>query len=554
MSLFFGKNKNSDEKKEDWLIPEDSHKHLADVFSKLAEPVHVELFSADKVNVEFTDFARRFLNDLSRITDNIVFEEFAVHSDKGTERKVEAAPTIVIQPDKYSIRMLGAPAGEESRSFIEALLLVGMNTSQLGKSAKEMVKELDEERAIKVFVSPTCPYCPGQAMHAIKCAIERPDLISAQIIEISENPDIADKYGVGSVPHTVFNDELEALGLEPEERFVVQMVTLRSAEDLAEEMREKGKAEGVAVPEPTEDVDLIILGAGPAGLTAAIYGQRSGLDCLVLDGGNIGGQVAVTPVVENYPGFTSIPGAKLVEVLMQHAREYTVIREFERAEELKVGKRIEVMTSKGMYTARALVVATGAKWRKLGVPGEDKFHGHGVSNCASCDGYFYKDSKVVVVGGGNTALTEALHLHNLGADVTIIHRRDEFRGEEHLSKSVEKLGINVLWDSVVTEILGDEELTGVRVKNLRSDESKDVEAKGVFVAIGLNPNSEVVRDIGVALDKYGYISVDKSMRTSIPRIYAAGDITGGFQQIVTATSEGATAAMTAFEDLHKLEA
>jgi thioredoxin reductase (NADPH) len=552
MSLFFGKDNDSDEKKEDWLIPEDSHKHLRDTFSHVEEPVHTELFAAPDVNEEFTGFARRFLRDLSRISDKVVFEEFEVDSDKGRERGVQATPTIVIQPDKYDIRMLGAPAGEESRFFIETLLLVGLNRSQLGNTAKEMLGQLEEKRDIKVFVSPTCPYCPGQASHAVKCAIERPDLVSARIIEISENPELADEYGVGSVPHTVFNEEIESLGMEPEERFVVQLLMLKNADEIAEEMREKGQGSGSQAAPGQEEVDLVVLGAGPAGLSAAIYAQRSGLECVVLEGGNIGGQVAVTPVVENYPGFLSVPGAKLVEVLAQHAREYTVIREFERAEEIKVGKRIEVITPKKVYSARGLVVATGAKWRKLDVPGEDRFYGHGVSHCASCDGYLYKDSKVVVVGGGNTALTEALHLHNLGADVRVIHRRDTFRGEEHLQQSLEKLEIPVIWDSVVTEIMGDDKVTGVRVKNLRSNEEHELEAQGVFVAVGLIPNSEIVREVGVALDRYGNINVDKGMRTSIPRIYAAGDITGGLRQIVTATSDGAIAAMTAFEDLQRL--
>jgi thioredoxin reductase (NADPH) len=195
-------------------------------------------------------------------------------------------------------------------------------------------------------------------------------------------------------------------------------------------------------------------------------------------------------------------------------------------------------------------LATGAKYRKLGIPGEDKFAGHGVSYCATCDGYFFKDKKVIMVGGGNSALTDALHLKNLGANVAIVHRRDSLRAEKYLQESIKSEKIPVIWDSIVEEIIGDEkQVNGVLVKNLKSKKLKKYKVDGVFIAIGEEPNSKLAGEMGIKLKDDGFIDVDNRCRTNIPRIYAAGDVTGGVRQIVTAVSEGATAALAAFEDL-----
>jgi thioredoxin reductase (NADPH) len=364
-------------------------------------------------------------------------------------------------------------------------------------------------------------------------------------VESIENIDLAKEYNIGAVPHTVINQETISKGLEPEEMFIHELLTMEPSPALDELMEEAGTEAGKAA-----EVDLIILGGGPAGLTAGIYAQRSGLKSIVLEKDMVGGQVALTPVVENYPGFTNIAGKKLMDIINQQAKNYVPIREGEEVMEIKIGKNIEAYTNRGKYVAKALIIASGAGYRQLGVPGEEKFNGHGVSYCATCDGYFFKDQKVAMVGGGNSALTDALYLNNLGANVAIIHRRDQLRAEKYLQESINRENIPVILDSVVEEILGkDNKITGVRVKNTKTKTSKVHKVDGVFIAIGENPNSKLAGEIGVKLTKGGFIEVDRSSRTNIPRIYAAGDVTGGVRQIVTAVSEGATAALAAFEDI-----
>jgi len=392
----------------------------------------------------------------------------------------------------------------------------------------------------------------------LRTAIERPDLISAECVETGENPELADKYDAQSVPLTVTNETFRQKGLLPEERFVLEMVYLKHAEQLLEEMQKNDpdmvpEVAGLAMAEgltPAGEFDVVVAGAGPAGLTAAIYAERSGLKTLVLEKGVVGGQVILTPEVENYPGFKTVGGVQLMEMIASQARDYCEIHEGEGLDEIKIGKKIEVITAKGRYLAKSLVLATGASAKLLGVPGEAQLFGRGVSVCASCDGWAYKGKQVIMVGGGNTALTEALHLKNMDVGVTLVHRRDEFRAEKHLQNGIKKAGIEVIWDCGVEEFLGDETgLKGVRLKNLKTGELSELKVDGAFLAIGWNPNTEIPQQVGVTLDQWGYIKVDRNMRTNIPRIYACGDVIGGVQQIATAVGEGSTAALAVFEDI-----
>jgi thioredoxin reductase (NADPH) len=254
--------------------------------------------------------------------------------------------------------------------------------------------------------------------------------------------------------------------------------------------------------------------------------------------------------VENYPGFKRVGGIQLMEMNAAQAREYSTVREGEPAQEVKIGRAVEVFTPRGRYRAKALVLATGSSAKRLGVPGETQFFGKGVSVCASCDGWAYKGREVVMIGGGNTALTEALHLKNMGVGVTVVHRRDAFRAERHLQKGVEQAGIPVLWNTEVEEFVGGEGgLSAVRLRNVADGTTSELAVHGAFLAIGWNPNTELARQIGVRLDAYGCIEVDRGMRTNIPRVYACGDVIGGVQQIATAVGEGSTAALAVFEDI-----
>ncbi|WP_291329099.1 FAD-dependent oxidoreductase [Desulfovibrio sp. UCD-KL4C] len=531
-------------------IPKESRDYLTKLFSNFDKVVSIEVYTQKGLHDDYNKFTLDLCRALNLFSEKVELHEYSLDSEMARRRSVETTPTILISPELYDIRFLGAPAGEEGRALIESLHLASLGTSIILDSTKEILAKLDSNRRIKVFTSPACPYCPGQAINAFKAAVAKPDKVSAWCVSTMENTDLAEKYKVGSVPHTDFNDEISFIGLEAEEKFMTQLLFLKPFDDIVKEKRENADE---SKQEKNEiNIDLVIVGSGPAGMSAGIYAKRSGLDCVILDKQGIGGQVALTPKIENYPGFASIQGFDLVEILSAHAREYTEINQFVEILDIEYGELIKIVTDKVIYHAKGLMLATGVKVRMLEVLGESKFYGHGVSYCAMCDGNFYRNGKVIIVGGGNTALTDALHLKKLDADVTIVHRGDSFRAEKILRDAVEHEGIKVIWNCIVTEILGEDQVIGAKIKNIKDGSEFKKETDGVFVAIGQTPNTALAQKIGVKLRDDGFIEVDNSQRTNLERVYAAGDVTGGVRQIITATGQGATAALAAFEDFSRI--
>lgn len=299
-----------------------------------------------------------------------------------------------------------------------------------------------------------------------------------------------------------------------------------------------------------EEYDTLIIGGGPAGLTAGIYATRAGLKAIVLEGKTAGGLVAESPAIENYPGFQSIDGMKLAEKFKNHALKYVQIKEIEPVQDIKKeGGHFTLRTARGEYHGKSVIIATGSEHRHLGVPGEEELYGRGVSYCSTCDGFFFKGKKVLVVGGGNTAVGDAIYLKGIGCDVTLIHRRDQLRAEKALQEKMFSMNIPVIWDSVVEEIVGDGKVSGAKIRNKKTGEVRVEDASAIFISIGEKPNTELAVKLGAELTEDSYLKVDRGMRTSVRYVYAAGDVTGGVKQIVTAAAEGATAALSAYEDL-----
>jgi thioredoxin reductase (NADPH) len=451
---------------------------------------------------------------------------------------VDRSPTLLIAPERYNIRWLGAPVGEEGRIFLEALIFAGMGKSNLNQQTLGVLNKVDTPRRIKVFVSATCPYCPQQAVNAVRAAIEQPELVSVEIIDIQAEPELANQYSAFSVPQTFANDVLIGQGAQSEEVFALSLLKL--------------EPQTIFIPDSDAELvenDLVIVGGGPAGLTAGIYAERSGLKAAVIERDALGGQVALTPIVENYPGFTSVGGKTLVDIMVSHALQYVQIFAGEEVLDIVPGAPITVKTSRREFKTKAVLLATGAKHRNLGVPGESRLSGKGVSYCATCDGPLFKGKKVIMVGGGNSAVTEALHLSHQGVEVRLVHRRDRLRAQEFLVKQLEDNNIPVLWNTEVKEILGKERVQEVLLTNNQSGEQSRLEVNGVFIAIGYEPSVQLARKVGLELNEDGFIKHDDKHRTNIPGIYSAGDVEGGYKQIVTATGQGSAAAMTIFEDL-----
>lgn len=510
---------------------------LKRILRGLKHEIPIFLFTHGGKNEVFNDAARQALRFFRQLTDKIVLREFDLSHEKARQLGVEHSPTLVFDPDRYNIRWLGAPLGEEGRIFLEVLLRIGTGKSDLNAAAASVLKKIDQPRHVKVFVSASCPYCPQQALNALKASIAHPEMVSLEIIDIQANAELADQYGAHSVPQTFANDVLIAMGAQTEELFMASL--------------DKMVQQTIFIPESDAaevECQLMIVGGGPAGLTAGIYAARSGLNCVVVEKGVLGGQVALTPVVENYPGMKEIGGKTLVDIMVTHALEYVQIFPGEEVVDIIPGKPHIVQTSRRKFKTQAILLATGATHRHLGVPGEQRYSGRGVSYCATCDGPLFRDKKVFLVGGGNSAVTETLYLHNIGVDVTLVHRKDRLKAQDILVQQLIDNAIPILFNTEVKEIRGDNRVTEVVLLDNTTGKSSIHPADGVFLAIGYDPAVDLAKKVGLALTEDGYIRHDK-FRTNIPGIYAAGDVTGGFKQIVTAAGYGSEAALAVFEDI-----
>ncbi|MFO7618514.1 MAG: FAD-dependent oxidoreductase [Thermoplasmata archaeon] len=297
-------------------------------------------------------------------------------------------------------------------------------------------------------------------------------------------------------------------------------------------------------------LDLAIIGGGPAGFTAGIYAARAGLNAIILEEGFGGGQASTSPWMENYPGFEGISGMDLMMKMKEHAAKNLPVVDGAHADHVRREGDAFIITVGGTgYAASSVIFATGARYRQIGVPGEKELLGSGVSYCATCDAMFFRGKKVAVIGGGNSGATEALHLKHVGADVTLIHRRDTLRADKVLQTKLASEGVKLLLNMGTKAILGDGKVTGLALLNLVTGKEEAHDFDGVFISIGVEPNAALASSIGVELNAEGFIITDSKMRTSQRMAYAAGDVTGGLRQVITACASGAVAAMSAYEDV-----
>lgn len=290
--------------------------------------------------------------------------------------------------------------------------------------------------------------------------------------------------------------------------------------------------------------DVIIIGAGPAGLAAGIYGKRAGFDILILDTSSIsGGQILNTYEIDNYPGFPGASGQEVADAMRQHCDKLGV--EFARGRVTSIidnGSTKDLVTKKNTYTAKSIIIATGASNKKLGCPGEEELSGMGVSYCATCDGAFFKEKQVAVVGGGDVALEDAIYLSRFCTKVYLIHRRDEFRGAKVLQDQVKSTdNIEIIYDTVVSSINGTQSVESITVQNTKTDSSSELKVDGIFIAVGTVPNTQILSGL-VQMDDKGYVIADETCKTSCPGVFAAGDVrTKPLRQVLTATADGANA-------------
>lgn len=302
--------------------------------------------------------------------------------------------------------------------------------------------------------------------------------------------------------------------------------------------------------------DVIVIGAGPGGLTAGLYASRANLSVLILDRGIYGGQMNNTAEVENYPGFKSILGPDLAEKMYQGATQFGAEYAYGSVEKVEVnGDLKQVITDSETYEAPVVIIATGSQYRKLGVEGEVEYAGRGVSYCAVCDGAFFKDQPLAVIGGGDSAVKEGGYLAKLASNVNIIHRRDQLRAQKILQeRAFANDKIDFTWDTVVTKINGDgQKVTSVSTHNKKTGEDGELKVNGVFIYVGVIPLSEPFKELGIT-DEQGWIKTDELMQTSLPGVYAIGDVRAKeLRQITTAVGDGSIAGQQAFNYLESLK-
>ena len=416
--------------------------------------------------------------------------------------------------------------------------------SILNMNAESYRKYTQAEQPVLVeFSVPWCVYCRRLAPALESVAEEYQDTLVFGAVNIDDEPELAQSERIEVVPTLLIYQNGQVLGsiVAPESR--AQLVAF-----IEETLQHREQEANI-----TEHIyDMIVVGGGPGGYTAALYAARAGLDTVILEKLSAGGQMALTEQIDNYPGFEDgIDGFSLGEKMKRGTERFGVETKLTEVLSLDLSGTVKkAATSEGPLFARTIVLATGAGPRELGVESEQELIGKGVNYCAACDGMFYKNKTVVIAGGGNTAAADALILSRICKKVIVVHRRDTLRATKIYHEPLMKAeNVEFRWDSEIIELLHDEKVIGIRLRNVKTGEETTLACDGVFVSIGRKPSSELVKD-QVEVDSAGYIIADESTRTNIPGVFAVGDVrTKALRQVVTAVADGATAVHYAEEYL-----
>jgi len=445
-----------------------------------------------------------------------------------------------------SLRFAGIPMGHEFTSLVLALLQVGGHPSKTAPEVIEQIKALDGDYRFETYFSLSCQNCPDVVQALNLMAVLNPN-VKHVAIDGALFQDEVEARQIMSVPSIYLNGELFTQGRMSEEEILAKLDTGSSARD-AEKLKAK------------DAFDVLVVGGGPAGAAAAIYAARKGIRTGVA-AERFGGQVLDTMAIENFISVKETEGPKLARALEEHVREYEVdIMNLQRASQLipagEDGLHRVQFENGGELKAKTLILATGARWREMNVPGEQEYRGRGVAYCPHCDGPLFKGKRVAVIGGGNSGVEAAIDLAGIVAHVTLLEFGEELRADAVLQRKLFSLpNVRVLKMAQTTEVKGDgQKVTGLVYKDRTSDEVHEVELEGIFVQIGLLPNSEWLKGT-LELSRFGEIIVDAKGQTSIPGVFAAGDVTTvPYKQIVIAVGEGAKASLSAFDHLIRTSA
>jgi len=537
-------------------LSEQVKSELRQILSVLVNPVRLVFFTQKNACI-FCNEQEKLLKELTSLSEKLKLEvyDFVLNGEQALDYKIDKIPaTVPIGETDFGIRFYGLTAGYEFTSLIETIIMISTGQTGLDPEFEMLVKDVDKPVHLQVMATLTCPYCPRIVRTANQFAYINPN-IRADMVEISEFNYLVQKYNITGVPKTIINEQysfdgalsapavyLEILkAVDPEKYNLIQAQISRSQEVTKE-----------AKIEESHEYEVAIVGAGPAAMSAAVYAARKGLD-VALIAKDLGGQINNTASIENYLGFPNVSGAGMAELFSAHLNQHQVAKAI-GVNVVKVEKdpdNFRLLTEDNrIFRAKSVIYCAGKEYRRLGVPGEERFIGRGVGFCATCDAPLYRGKRVAVVGGGNSAFTSVRDLLYFASEVHLIHRRNEFSADETLMREVRQAK-NVFFHTrtEVREFLGTDKLTGVRLESVDKKEQFDLQVEGVFLEIGLTPNSAPVKDL-VMLNERSEIIVSRDQSTYLKGFFAAGDVTDVEEkQIAIAVGQGALAALSAYKYL-----
>lgn len=477
----------------------------------------------------------KFLSDIAGVSDNVQLEE------RDTQGELRSSISFLLEADgeDTGIRFSGIPGGHEFNSMVLAILHASGTELKIDDSLKSIVKGVKEDLHFEVFISLSCHNCPDVVQAVNQFALLNPH-IEAEMIDGGLYQNVVEERDIQGVPSVYLNGELFANGKVDASTLIDKLLERDPS------LKEANKGQSL----PMQDVTVI--GGGPAGVASAIYSARKGLKVTVI-ADRFGGQVKDTMGIENLISVPKTTGPELVGNLMEHVKDYDItLKEHVRVENIEQGNVKTITLSSGEeIRTRSVIVATGARWRELGVPGEKENVGNGVAYCPHCDGPFFKGKDVAVIGGGNSGIEAALDLAGIVKSVTVFEFMPELKADQVLIEQAEKRdNITIIKNAATRQILAENgKVNAIEYQDRATNDVHTKELAGVFVQIGLVPNSQFMKDV-VELSKYGEIVVDGKCHTSEPGIFAAGDVTTvPYKQIVISMGEGAKASLAAFEYL-----
>lgn len=465
-------------------------------------------------------------------------EEIASLSDKLSvvEEDLKFNPSFKLTAEGVSgVSFAGIPLGHEFESFILALLQVGGRTPKIEQEQIQMIKSIEEKLDFETIVSLSCHNCPEVVQALNIMAVLNPN-ITHTMVEGSFFKGYVEELDIMSVPTTLLNNETFNIGKTSLDKILEKVIGDSSKKELNID----------------ETLDMLIVGAGVAGATSAIYGARKGLDVAMV-AKEYGGQVEDTSGIENITGMEYIEGPKYMESVRSHLNKYEVSM-YDDVEALEIveGSPLKLKTNRGEISAKSIIIATGARWKSMGVPGEEEFKNKGVAYCTHCDGPLFKDKKVAVIGGGNSGVEAAIELSSIAKEIILLQRSDKLKADSVLQEKLKEISnIRVLTNVDTKALKGYNTLKSIEYENRLNGEIIKEDIDGCFIQIGLVPNTEWINN--VEKNKFGEILVDRFGATNIEGVYAAGDCTDcAFKQIVIAQGSGATASLGAYNYLMRL--